>query len=100
LNLDRKLGIRPIRLLKSDAFQPAGSFKIRGIGAACGQSCQESQTPLRLFLGRECWNAVAYAGRRFSIPVMAFGPEMHLHDGAIDRSALVISNAGHKPVGR
>ena len=32
--------------------------------------------------------AVAYAGRRFSIPVTAFGPEMDVHDDAIDRPVL------------
>jgi hypothetical protein len=56
---------------------------------------------------------LAYAGRRFSIPVTAFGPEMHVHDDAINwpvlrylnrrftnPSGAIISEMAVRPVGR
>ncbi len=61
--------------LKLDALQPAGSFKIRGVGLAC-QTYQERGA--RRFVSSSGGNAglaVAYAGRQLGVPVTVVVPQ-------------------------
>ncbi|WFU01381.1 pyridoxal-phosphate dependent enzyme [Rhizobium sp. CB3171] len=61
--------------LKMDALQPPGSFKIRGIGAACEHHARSGKRRFVSSSGGNAGIAVAYAGRRLSIPVSVFVPE-------------------------
>lgn len=61
--------------LKMDALQPPGSFKIRGIGAACEHHARAGKRRFVSSSGGNAGIAVAYAGRRLSIPVSVFVPE-------------------------
>ncbi|MBE7219666.1 MAG: pyridoxal-phosphate dependent enzyme [Caulobacteraceae bacterium] len=62
-------------LLKMDALQPPGSFKIRGIGAACTHYAEMGKRRFVTSSGGNAGIAVAYAGRRLGIPVSVFVPE-------------------------
>lgn len=73
----RPLGLATGRtiLLKMDALQPSGSFKLRGIGALCAHHARAGK---RRFVASSAGNAglaVAYAGRCLDIPVTVFVPE-------------------------
>ncbi|MBB5574083.1 MULTISPECIES: pyridoxal-phosphate dependent enzyme [Rhizobium] len=61
--------------LKMDALQPPGSFKIRGIGAACEHHARNGKRRFVSSSGGNAGIAVAYAGRRLSIPVSVFVPQ-------------------------
>ena len=61
--------------LKMDALQPSGSFKIRGIGAACEVYAQRGATRFVSSSGGNAGIAVAYAGRRLGIRVTVVVPE-------------------------
>ncbi|MBB4568200.1 pyridoxal-phosphate dependent enzyme [Rhizobium leucaenae] len=61
--------------LKMDALQPPGSFKIRGIGAACEHHARSGKRRFVSSSGGNAGIAVAYAGRRLSIPVSVFVPQ-------------------------
>ncbi|PDT48377.1 pyridoxal-phosphate dependent enzyme [Sinorhizobium fredii] len=61
--------------LKMDALQPPGSFKIRGIGAACEHHVRNGKRRFVSSSGGNAGIAVAYAGRRLSVPVSVFVPE-------------------------
>lgn len=61
--------------LKMDALQPPGSFKIRGIGAACEHHARNGKRRFVSSSGGNAGMAVAYAGRRLAIPVSVFVPE-------------------------
>jgi L-serine/L-threonine ammonia-lyase len=61
--------------LKMDALQPPGSFKIRGIGAVCEHHAKSGKRRFISSSGGNAGIAVAYAGRRLSIPVSVFVPE-------------------------
>ena len=61
--------------LKMDALQPSGSFKIRGIGAACEYHSSAGKTRFVSSSGGNAGIAVAYAGNRLAIPVSVFVPE-------------------------
>jgi L-serine/L-threonine ammonia-lyase len=61
--------------LKMDALQPPGSFKIRGVGAACEHHARNGKRRFVSSSGGNAGMAVAYAGRRLSIPVSVFVPE-------------------------
>ncbi|OCJ11031.1 serine dehydratase [Rhizobium sp. AC27/96] len=61
--------------LKMDALQPPGSFKIRGVGAACEHHAANGKRRFVSSSGGNAGIAVAYAGRRLSIPVSVFVPE-------------------------
>jgi L-serine/L-threonine ammonia-lyase len=61
--------------LKMDALQPSGSFKIRGIGALCEVHARQGKARLLSSSGGNAGLAVAYAGRRLSIPVTVVVPE-------------------------
>ena len=61
--------------LKLDALQPPGSFKIRGIGAACQEYVRRGAKRLISSSGGNAGIAVAYAGRHLSVPVLIVVPE-------------------------
>jgi L-serine/L-threonine ammonia-lyase len=60
--------------LKMDALQPTGSFKIRGIGAACQRAVREGAQRLVSASGGNAGQATAYAGRQLGIPVTVVTP--------------------------
>jgi L-serine/L-threonine ammonia-lyase len=62
-------------LLKMEALQPVGSFKIRGIGRACQDSCEAGATRLVCSSGGNAGYAVAYAGRKLGVPVTVIVPK-------------------------
>jgi len=69
--------------LKMDALQPTGSFKIRGIGAACQRAVQEGAKRLVSASGGNAGQATAYAGRRLGVPVTVVTPtttSSYVHD--------------------
>ncbi|WP_166358505.1 pyridoxal-phosphate dependent enzyme [Pseudomonas akapageensis] len=61
--------------LKFDALQPCGSFKIRGIGAACEHYARQGKKRFISSSGGNAGIAVAYAGRCLSIPVTVVVPQ-------------------------
>ena len=62
-------------LLKMENFQPVGSFKIRGIGAACqGAILRDGATKLVSSSGGNAGYAVAYAGQQMKVPVTVVVP--------------------------
>ena len=75
--------------LKMDALQPPGSFKIRGIGAACEHHATNGKRRFVSSSGGNAGIAVAYAGRRLSIPVSVFVPET-----TTDRAKALIRQEG------
>jgi L-serine/L-threonine ammonia-lyase len=62
-------------LLKLEALQPPGSFKIRGIGVACQEYVWRGAKRLISSSGGNAGIAVAYAGRRLGVPVVVVVPE-------------------------
>ena len=70
--LTRALGARVS--LKMEAFQPVGSFKLRGIGAACQDSVDRGATRLLCSSGGNAGLAVAYCGSALGMPVDVFVP--------------------------
>jgi L-serine/L-threonine ammonia-lyase len=75
--------------LKMDALQPPGSFKIRGIGAACEHHARNGKRRFVSSSGGNAGIAVAYAGRCLSIPVSVFVPET-----TSDRAKALIRQEG------
>ena len=75
--------------LKMDALQAPGSFKIRGIGAACEHHARSGKRRFVSSSGGNAGIAVAYAGRCLSIPVAVFVPET-----ASDRAKALIRQEG------
>lgn len=61
-------------MLKLDAVQPPGSFKIRGIGAACETYAARGARRFVSSSGGNAGIAVAHAGRRLAIPVTVVVP--------------------------
>lgn len=61
--------------LKLEALQPPGSFKIRGIGAACEEYSRRGARRFVSSSGGNAGLAVAYAGRCLSTPVTVVVPE-------------------------
>lgn len=61
--------------LKLEALQPAGSFKLRGIGATCEALARQGKTRFISSSGGNAGIAVAYAGRQLGIPVTVVVPE-------------------------
>ncbi|MBA1275382.1 pyridoxal-phosphate dependent enzyme [Stutzerimonas azotifigens] len=61
--------------IKLDALQPPGSFKIRGIGAACELHARRGKRRFLSSSGGNAGIAVAYAGRRLGIPVTVVVPQ-------------------------
>jgi L-serine/L-threonine ammonia-lyase len=75
--------------LKMDAFQPVGSFKIRGMGAVCQKHVEAGARHLVCSSGGNAGYAVAYAGRRLGAQVTVVVPET-----ASDRSREMILGEG------
>jgi L-serine/L-threonine ammonia-lyase len=65
---------RPV-LLKMEAFQPAGSFKSRGMGAACRAAMEAGATGVVCSSGGNAGYAVAYAGRQLGLKVTIVVPQ-------------------------
>lgn len=61
--------------LKLDALQPSGSFKLRGIGAACEAQALQGKTRFISSSGGNAGLAVAYAGRQLGLPVSVVVPQ-------------------------
>ena len=62
-------------LLKMEALQPIGSFKARGIGAACQSSAEAGARRLVCASGGNAGYAAAYAGRQIGIPTTIVVPK-------------------------
>lgn len=60
--------------LKLEALQPAGSFKIRGIGRFCQEAAGSGTTHLVSSSGGNAGYAVAYAGRKLGVKVTVVVP--------------------------
>jgi len=60
--------------LKMEAFQPVGSFKLRGMGRACQDACSRGARRLISSSGGNAGLAVAYAGRELGVPVTIVVP--------------------------
>jgi L-serine/L-threonine ammonia-lyase len=60
--------------LKMESLQPAGSFKSRGMGAACLAAAQRGATSLICASGGNAGYAVACAGRQLGIPTTILVP--------------------------
>ena len=80
-------------LLKMDAFQPAGSFKIRGMGAACQSHFEAGARHLVCSSGGNAGYAVAYAGRKLGARVTVVVPQT-----ASERSREMIRSEGAEVV--
>jgi L-serine/L-threonine ammonia-lyase len=61
--------------LKLESLQPVGSFKLRGVGAACTRAVRDGATHLVSSSGGNAGLAVAYAGARLGVGVTVFVPE-------------------------
>lgn len=61
--------------LKMEAFQPVGSFKIRGMGLACQHARRTGARRLVSSSGGNAGYAIAYAGRRLNMPVTIVVPQ-------------------------
>jgi L-serine/L-threonine ammonia-lyase len=71
--MSESLGV-PV-FLKMEALQPVGSFKLRGMGAACRHACRNGATHLVSSSGGNAGYAVAYAGRSLGLPVTIIVPK-------------------------
>lgn len=60
--------------LKMECFQPVGSFKARGMGAACRAAQADGARKLVCASGGNAGFAVAYAGRRLELPTTIVVP--------------------------
>lgn len=58
--------------LKMDAFQPTGSFKIRGLGYACQKAVEKGAKRLICSSGGNAGYAAAYAAARLKVPITVF----------------------------
>ena len=61
-------------LLKLEALQPCGSFKLRGVGLACEHYARLGAKRLVSSSGGNAGLAVAYAGRQLGLPVAVVVP--------------------------
>lgn len=62
-------------LLKLDALQPPGSFKIRGIGYACETHARQGKQRFISSSGGNAGIAVAYAARQLGLPAVVVVPQ-------------------------
>ena len=67
-------------LLKMECFQPAGSFKIRGIGLLCKEFKKNGVDHFITSSGGNAGYSVAYAGKRLEAKVTVIVPETTLKD--------------------
>lgn len=75
--------------LKLDALQPPGSFKIRGVGFACETHHARGTRRFVSSSGGNAGLAVAYAGRKLSVPVTVVVPET-----TTDRAIALLQQEG------
>lgn len=75
--------------LKMEALQPPGSFKIRGVGLKCQQAVKNGAARFISSSGGNAGIAVAYAGRKLSIPVIVVVPET-----TTDRAKTLVRQEG------
>jgi L-serine/L-threonine ammonia-lyase len=75
--------------LKFESMQPTGSFKIRGIGQACQEYVSQGAKRFVSSSGGNAGIAVAYAGRRLSVPVVVVVPKT-----TTNRARAFIQNEG------
>lgn len=61
--------------LKLESLQPSGSFKNRGMGAACQRAVQSGARQIVCSSGGNAGLAVAFAGRQLGVPVTIVVPE-------------------------
>jgi L-serine/L-threonine ammonia-lyase len=61
--------------LKMEAFQPSGSFKARGMGAACLAAKERGATRVICASGGNAGYAVAYAGQQLNLDVTIIVPQ-------------------------
>ncbi|BCA29177.1 pyridoxal-phosphate dependent enzyme [Metapseudomonas otitidis] len=61
--------------LKLEALQPPGSFKIRGVGAACEVHARAGKRRFICSSGGNAGLAMAFAGRQLGVPVTVVVPE-------------------------
>src|SRR5512135_1001633 len=61
--------------LKMEAFQPSGSFKARGMGAACLAAKETGATRVVCASGGNAGYAVAHAGRQLQLEVTIVVPQ-------------------------
>jgi len=61
--------------LKMEAFQPSGSFKARGMGAACLAAKEAGATRVACASGGNAGYAVAYAGQQLQLDVTIIVPQ-------------------------
>ena len=79
--------------LKMEALQPTGSFKIRGVGAACQEYARRGATRFLSSSGGNAGIAVAHAGRHLGLPVVVVVPET-----TTERAIALIEREGAKIV--
>ena len=60
---------------KMEAFQPCGSFKLRGMECACRDALEKGAHSLLSSSGGNAGLAVAYVGRQWNVPVTVVLPE-------------------------
>ncbi len=80
-------------LLKMEALQPVGSFKARGMGAACRASLEAGIRHVVCASGGNAGYAVAYAGRRLGLQVTIAVPETtssHARDLILGEGAALV----------
>ncbi|HEY3949204.1 pyridoxal-phosphate dependent enzyme [Phenylobacterium sp.] len=66
--------------VKMDAYQPIGSFKIRGVGHLCQRLAAEGATAFVSSSGGNAGYAAAYAGRALGLPVTVVTPSSTAQD--------------------
>src|SRR5262249_32847805 len=76
--------------LKMESSQPTGSFKLRGVGAACEHYVRVGKQRFIASSGGNAGIAVAYARRHLSVPVVGVGPKT---TAAIARQMIERENA-------
>jgi len=62
-------------LMKMDALQPTGCFKIRGVGHACQTYCSKGAKSLVSSSGGNAGLAVVYSGQKLGVPAKVFVPQ-------------------------
>lgn len=85
-------------LLKMEALQPCGSFKIRGLGRVCATRVAGGATHLWCSSGGNAGLAVAYAGKRLKVPVTVVVPETTsawARAGIAAQGAEVVESGAH-----
>ncbi|MBO9714546.1 pyridoxal-phosphate dependent enzyme [Sphingomonas sp.] len=62
-------------LLKMDALQPSGSFKLRGVGHACAKAREAGAASIVCPSGGNAGFSAAYAARKLGLPAIIVVPE-------------------------